>query len=325
MHAYYDDDVQKIRDQFGRFILINTNFNHVNGFSPVQNLFLEAKDPAEARPFGRAARGMSREYAEGLEAFKKGVFASVKDVLPKLEAAFPEHTIVVRPHPTESPDIYKQIAKGLTRLRVTNEGNVVPWLLATDVVIHNGCTTGVEAYVMGIPSISFRAHVDERYDYGFYKLPNLISHQARDWEQLADLIGRIVVGALGAAAGDDRQEVINRYLAARTGPLACERIVDIIESQTNQDVVLSSGVTPFRRFKARTLNRARAAVKRVKAINPKSHNKSAFQRHRYPALPIEDIRKRITKFQRLLGDTTPIDIERFRGQFFQISPAVAKR
>ncbi len=324
MHPYYDADVRKIRNDFGRFILINTNFNHVNGFSTVQNLFLAPKNPTEARPFGRAALGMSRDYAEGLEAFKQGVFESIKDAIPKLEAAFPAHTIVVRPHPTENPDTYRQIANGLTRVRVTNEGNVVPWLLATDVVIHNGCTTGVEAYVMGVPSISYRAHVDERYDYGFYKLPNLVSHQAMNWEQLANLIHGITAGTVGPADGEERREVIDRYLAARTGQLACERIVDILDA-TAQENPGAGAVTSPRRVKARLLNHARAMVKRLKAMNPQSHNKSAFQRHRYPALAIEDVCQRLSRFQDLLGNPVPIDVDSYRGQFFQISPSAELR
>ena len=39
LHAYYDRDVQKIKQEYGDFILVNTNFNHVNAFTPVQNLF----------------------------------------------------------------------------------------------------------------------------------------------------------------------------------------------------------------------------------------------------------------------------------------------
>ncbi len=324
MHAYYDEDVRKIRSEYGSFILINTNFNHVNGFSSVQNLFLETNKPTEARPFGRAARGMRRDYAEGLEAFKTGVFESIKDAIPKLEAAFPAHTIVVRPHPTENPDTYRQIADGLARVRVTNEGNVVPWLLATDVVIHNGCTTGVEAYVMGVPSISYRAHVDERYDHGFYKLPNRMSHQARDWDQLVDMIRRITTGDVGPAEGEDRREVIDHYLAARTGKLACERIVDILGTASPEPAPGPVSAAP-KRVKARLLNRARALVKRLKAMNPRSHNKSAFQRHRYPTLAIEDVRQRLARFQDLLGDPVPIDIKPFRGQFFQISPSADSR
>jgi len=34
MHAYYAAEVEKIRREVGDFILVNTNFNHVNAFGP---------------------------------------------------------------------------------------------------------------------------------------------------------------------------------------------------------------------------------------------------------------------------------------------------
>ncbi|MHC5076538.1 MAG: hypothetical protein ACYTFM_08925 [Planctomycetota bacterium] len=42
----YDSDVEKIKKGFGDFILIDTNFNHVNAFMPVQNLFKPLEKPA---------------------------------------------------------------------------------------------------------------------------------------------------------------------------------------------------------------------------------------------------------------------------------------
>ena len=114
---------------------------------------------------------------------------------------------------------------------VTNEGNVVPWIMATDVVIHNGCTTGVEAYMMGVPAVSYRAKINETYDMGFYRLPNLISHQCFDVDQLQETLKKIIKGELGAANGDDRRSLVKQYLAAQDGPLACERIVDVLEKR----------------------------------------------------------------------------------------------
>ncbi|NIP25517.1 MAG: hypothetical protein GWN94_14440, partial [Phycisphaerae bacterium] len=92
----------------------------------------------------------------------------------------PDYNIVVRPHPTENQEIYHRIAAQCDRVRVTNEGNVVPWLMATRVLLHHGCTTGVEAYAMGVPSISYRATVNDHYDLGFYQLSNGLSHQCFD-------------------------------------------------------------------------------------------------------------------------------------------------
>ena len=43
MGAFYEKEVEDLRETFGNFILINTNFNHVNAFYPMRNLFQPAK------------------------------------------------------------------------------------------------------------------------------------------------------------------------------------------------------------------------------------------------------------------------------------------
>jgi surface carbohydrate biosynthesis protein len=141
MRSIYKEDVRNLLSKYGDFILVNTNFNHVNAFSPELNLFQPAKKPGEEPAFGRAAKGMTRKYAEGLRDHKQAIFLCFQELIPKLERAFPEHTIVVRPHPTENQEVYRTIASQCERVRVSNEGNVVPWILASQAVIHNGCTT----------------------------------------------------------------------------------------------------------------------------------------------------------------------------------------
>jgi surface carbohydrate biosynthesis protein len=186
MRDIYQGDVKQLRSTYGDFILVNTNFNHVNAFSPDLNLFRPAKKPGEEPKFGRAAKGMSREYAEGLRDHKQAT----------------QSAIVVRPHPTEDQEIYRTVASQCERVRVTNEGNVVPWILASQTVIHNGCTTGVEAYVMGVAAISYRPTVNDYYDLGFYRLPNLLSYQCFDLEELRATLGDILAGRLtGRSSG----------------------------------------------------------------------------------------------------------------------------
>jgi len=201
MHGIYEADVKQLRSTHGDFILVNTNFNHVNAFSPDLNLFRPAKKPGEEPRFGRAAKGMSWEYAEGLRSHKQAIFANFQQLIPTLERAFPEFAIIVRPHPTEHQEIYHNIAAQCERVRVTNEGNVVPWILASQAVIHNGCTTGVEAYVLGVAAISYRPTVNDYYDLGFYRLPNLLSYQCFDFEELRGTLGDILAGRLGPPDG----------------------------------------------------------------------------------------------------------------------------
>ncbi len=151
---------------------------------------------------------MTFEYAEGLRDHKQAVLEDFKKTIPALEREFPHCNIVVRPHPTENQDTYRQIAARCSRVHVTNEGNVVPWLLATKAVVHNGCTTGLEAYVLGVPALSYRATVNETYDHGFYRVPNLLSHQCFDHDHLRSTLSEILSGRLGPADGDERKVLL---------------------------------------------------------------------------------------------------------------------
>ncbi|MEJ2363405.1 MAG: hypothetical protein P8075_08540 [Deltaproteobacteria bacterium] len=319
IRPYYDKTVAEIRKEYGDFILINTNFNHVNAFYPGLNLIVPPDKPGGQSEFGRAAKGMSREYAEGLRDLKQGVFKRFQKLIPTLEKEFPEHNIVVRPHPTENQEIYRHIAAQCNRVWVTNEGNVVPWLMATKAVIHNGCTTGVEAYAMGVPAISYRAVVDENYDYGFYRLPNLLSYQCFDFEELQFTLGQILSGDLGPAAGDERKAVANEYLAALHGPLACERIVDICNNMVDGQDKISR--PPLHRWlKGYCLASMRTLKRKFKARLPRARNKPEFHRHRYPEVSLEDMGERIARFQLVLGDSGELKLKKVLGQFFLISP-----
>ena len=318
MRPFFAEDVEKIRKSCGNFILVNTNFNHVNAFSPEMNLFKPVKKPGEIPKFGRGARGMSREFAEGLRDHKQAVFQNFQQLVPAVERSFPEHTIIVRPHPTENQEVYRNIAAQCKRVQVTNEGNVVPWILASKAVIHNGCTTGLEAYVMGVPAISYRKTVNDVYDLGFYRLPNLLSHQCFDFEELHATLGNILAGKLGPADGTERQELVNHYMVALEGPLACERIVDTCEQISNDRAGLRKPALRHR-LNRWYLAKGLGLANRYKSHLPGEFNKPAFQRHRYPGVSIEELRARLLRFQTILGYSKELKVEEISDQIFRIS------
>jgi surface carbohydrate biosynthesis protein len=319
IRPYYNKTVEELRNKHGDFILINTNFNHVNAFYPGLNLFMTNDKPEEEPRPGRAAKGMTREYAEGLRNHKQAIFEKFQQLIPEVEKAFPKYNIIVRPHPTENQEIYRQIAARCEGVEVTNEGNVVPWLMATQAVIHNGCTTGVEAYAMGVPAISYRAVVNEHYDYGFYRLPNLLSHQCFALEELRLTLEKILAGQVGPAAGDDRKTLAEDYLVALDGPLACERILDVCNKMVAGLVKISR--PPIHRWlKGYCMANVRTLKRKFKARLPRARNKPEFHRHRYPEISLEEMGERISRFQQVLGDSRDLQVEQISGQFFRISP-----
>jgi len=316
--AFYKEDSEKIRNTYGNFILINTNFNHVNAFYAEQNLFQPVIEPGEEAKFGQAARGMTREYAEGLRDHKQAVFADFLELIPALEKSFPEYNIVVRPHPTESQDIYHRIAAQCERVRVTNEGNVVPWLMATRALIHNGCTTSVEAYAMGVPAISYRATVNDYYDLGFYQLPNGLSHQCFDFEELQQTLKKILAGELGGADEDKKKALIEHHLAALDGPLACERIVDVLVKIA--DDLFKLPKPPLRdRLEGWFKANKRQVRQSYKSYLPGSPKSPEFLRHRYPAITTNEVCTRLSRFQEVLGDDGQLNVNQIYAKLFRIS------
>jgi len=322
MRMFYEKDVEELRRIYGNFILVNTNFSQVNAFYPSMNLLLPASEPGEEPKLSRRARGMgySPDYAEGLYDHKLHIFEDFQRLIPTLEQAFPDYTIVVRPHPAENQEIYRKIAAQCERVWVTNEGNVVPWLMATQAVIHNGCTTSVEAYVMGKPTITYRATINDDYDQAFHHLPNLLSHQCFDFEELRVTLGKILAGELGAAAGEDRKALIDYHLAALEGQLACERMVDVLEEMMKG----WSEVPPKPAIKHRLQGWIWATKRRLRKRfrgyrQDTAHNRPGFLRHRYPRISLDQVRARISRFQMVLGDSRKLKVEQIFNQFFRIS------
>lgn len=317
MQPFYRVEADKIRDTYGDFVLLNTNFNHVNAFSPFQNLFQPIKTPGEIPKFGEAAKGMSREYAEGLRDHKQAVFEDFQQLIPAIDRALPDYTIVVRPHPTENQEVYHQIAAQCRRVKVTNEGNVVPWLMATKALVHNGCTTGVEAFLMDVPAISYRATINEEYDDGFYRLPNRLSHQCFNLAELQALLQKVLAGEIDSAAGEERQALMDYHLAAQNGPLACERIMDVLEEMMGDRLEIPKTAFQDRLAGWMKLTK-RTWKKRTKAYLPHSINKPKFQQHRYPGVSLQEVKARAGRYQALLGYNNKLKITQLSDHFFQI-------
>lgn len=171
---------------------------------------------------------------------------------------------------------------------------------------------------MGVPAISYRATVNDSYDYGFYRLPNMLSYQCFNFEELRLTLEKIIAGELGAARGEERKALIEDYLAAGEGPLACERIIDVLEGIVQKRPELPKPALPDR-FSGWWIANGRRLIKGAKAYLPGPHNRTEFQRHRYPGISLEEIRTRLRRFQRLLGDEKELRVEQLFQDIFRIS------
>ena len=130
---------------------------------------------------------------------------------------------------------------------------------------------------------------------------------------------KIFAGELGAADGNENKALIDYHLAATNGPLACERIVEVIE-QITTGRSQRSDPTVINRMDGWYQATTRRLVKRLLSYLPDSHNRPEFHRHRYPGTSLDEVRERVSRIEKALGDCRVSEVNRISSEIFQISP-----
>ena len=78
------------------------------------------------------------------------------NLIDSLSNHFPSTNIIVRPHPQDLDKYWRTKQQSFPRnVQVVKIGSIGPWLQAAKIIIHNNCTTGLEAFIGGIPTIAF--------------------------------------------------------------------------------------------------------------------------------------------------------------------------
>ena len=298
LRGYFDGEVQALKKRYGEFILVNTNFSDVNPFIPGLGLFVEGSEEGKVPQLGQSGKGMTLEFAAGLRDHKLAVLDAFQKMIPALHEAFPDHGIVIRPHPSERHDVYNELAGRLKNISIDSSGNIIPWLLACKAMIHNGCTTGAEAYLLGVPAISYLASFDARYDYDWQGLPTRLSHQCFELGEVKQVLSKVLAGEIGAAGGRERKELIDYYLTAQDGALACDRLVDVL-TECGYDRRPPSPPTRVARATGWLKCNLRTVEKFLNTNRPGA-TRRAYHDHRFPELSVADIERRIDRFRQQL-------------------------
>ncbi len=293
----FDDEVAALAASHGKFILVNTNFGYVNAFVPSLNLMQPAAQPGGGLVPGENTKGMTPEVARGLAAHKQALFDHFRTLVPKLARAFPDHRIVVRPHPSEGHDAWWKATEGLDNVDVIHEGNVVPWLIASSALVHNGCTTAVEAAVLGVPAIAYRPVMSKAFD---LDLPNSLSQELSDDDAVIACVAAQIARSDEAALNAEQRAILDWHLSALTGPLAVDRMLDALVVAGYLERIPERG--PLLRYAQAWLKSwVRFAAKRVRSLRPGNRNSKSFHTHRFPGTSVPELEARIKELGAQLG------------------------
>ena len=304
VRGFFDERVAELRARYGEFILVNTNFGWANHYLP-KMMEISASESA------------NDEHVTGIMHRRRALYERFREMVPMLATAFPEKTILVRPHPIESHAPWQEIASRHSNVVVAAEGNVVPWLMACAALVHNGCTTAVEAAVLQTPTIAYQpipAHQDDN------DLANSLSHNAPDDASLRAFLKEIVACRTGALDTEESRRLLDLHIGAREGALAVDRMVDVLDQMGfSQQRPPSPGV--LRRLEGRIRTKLRTVGKKRNAGREGHRNSTSYHDHRFPEVSIEEMRGRVARFAAELGRFQDIRVTTISDHVFRIERA----
>jgi surface carbohydrate biosynthesis protein len=295
----FKQDVQDLHARFGRYILVNTNFSRFNRF-PGRD---DVQDVLKKR--GITLSDEQKDYYENWVNHLGEVFAAFAKAVPLVVKAFPDHRIVLRPHPSENHERWRDELKGVSNVTVISEGNAIPWMMGAEAVIHNACTTGVESFLLDRPTISYVPVVHEIFNRLNY-LPNAVSRSVQTEDQLISQVAKILAGNHGDPEGEEKRAMVQRYVGDLSGPLATESIVRILRQLTDGES--KDEPRSLRRTQLRLLSAARAAAARARRALRPDKSLSAYMEQKFPELGIDELRDVLAKIGRARGKPFAIEL-----------------
>ena len=217
------ENVNEIKYKNGDFVLINGNFgriNHTNG----KNYYIN-----DIRLRGWLDTPSKKEYQFQGIAFQKKIFEKMVEL--SIEIARAGQKVVVRPHPSENIEVWKKKTKNYANIEIIRSGNIIPWLIASKFVIHNGCGTSIEGLLLDKTVISYRPFKNSKVE---TYLPNAISICLDTKEDILRLVNNFLLTKFNINKEKSLNILDNYIKKNRYNEDASSRILNLIENLSPQ-------------------------------------------------------------------------------------------
>ena len=270
------------------FLLVSSNLNCTN-IRPFHKNF---KIISEAGYFQRKPELLKSFFYHWSEDYKK-LFNFV-EAIKYLSKNNNGYDIVLRPHPTEDMESWKIFLKDVPNVHVIRQDSITAWLKNAFAVLHNGCTTAIEATISGKPVLTYSPF---KMEYA-HDIPNTLGYNINSKEELLIKTNELFKISLTSNKKGNEVKIskgISNKLYIDSNELAAEKIIKVWESLDNNNLSKSNNWTNFYLY-CKIINFKEVLHK----IFP-SKFKPFKDNQKFPPLNEDDIRSRVNRLQDLLG------------------------
>lgn len=217
---YYHKCIDSIRERFGCFVLVASNFVTANNYMTAEQLVQQARRSGKIDTL-EDEQSLRARIEDGKKMFRH--FVNLINILADKHR---DIHFVVRPHPAEKMSGWESSLSKSSNAHVIFEGGISNWVRASSAVLHNGCTTGMEAYAAGVPAIAyipFASPINR-------EIPNQLSIKCVNEDEIVDNLPGIMQGGFANEQwSEDNDKLVESRLINLRGDTAVSRIVTEFE------------------------------------------------------------------------------------------------
>lgn len=217
----------ELRRRFGPFVLFNTNFASINpAIDDIYGYFelcvrvgmMHVDNPEDMRllneQFLWERENFDAVLSLGLRLTGKGI------------------NVVLRPHPSENAEIWRKQISSVAGMHIADTGDQLDWLKASELMVHSGCTTGMEAFLMNHPVVALTPGNSPWHE---VLTANLVNTTFNDVESAEAAIVAHLDGAIRLDDDrGDRLDCLGQHLDHANERTAAARIVEILTTMASE-------------------------------------------------------------------------------------------
>jgi hypothetical protein len=207
--------------------------------------------------------------------------------------------IVLRPHTREPIEAWKTFLDGVSNVHVIKEGSIMPWIKNAFALLHNSCSTAVEAAVAGTPVISY---VPFKREYLRKDFANKFGYYAETCEDLIRYINLIFKSYQDGSKDqtvDKSYETLSERVLVDNNELSANKIIKVWESLKINKFSTSNNWIKFY-WLCNIISFKRFAQKIMIKLFPNKF-KHIKENNKFPSLDKRDILSRVSRLQTILG------------------------
>ena len=280
---FYKNEVTKINKKYKDFIFITSNFasiQHARGDD-----FLKNQDIA----FNKIETKKDQDIFNAKRAFMAKVYIAFLNMIKTLSKSSPDRTIVIRPHPADNIETWKENFKQYNNVFIEYEYSATPWIIASGCMVHSSCATGIEGFLMNKPVFSYLPYED--HDFVNY-ISNILSDVCNTEQQLLDKINEVFNKNYNLSGNRELKTQENKHILDN---------IDSFESSTMiLDYIDKINISHHRDIKKYRLaifhikNILKSLIKKIIGRNTKA---DTYEQQKMPGITLKEVQTILDQFE----------------------------